>query len=101
MISETSIGYSKNKPIQANTTSINIVQEVPMPRLKKIKKLRNIKVPWALPDGRKRKKNTTEEKENVVRKIMMHHRKNYQANAGLPIQVEEDDWCLFSTKISL
>jgi hypothetical protein len=61
-----------------------------MPRIKKLKKLSNLKVPWAHPDGRKRKKhgtkNTKEEKENVVRvrTIIMHQRKIYHANPGHP-----------------
>ena len=62
VISDRSTRYSKKR---ANT-SINIAREVPMPKLKKMMKLNNLKVPWAHPDGRKRKKcrtkNTKEEK---------------------------------------
>ena len=59
-----------------------------MPKLKKMMKLNSLKVPWAHPDGHKRKKcrteNTKEEKENVVRAIIMHKRKIYHANLGHP-----------------
>ena len=62
VILDRSTRYSKKR---ANT-SINIAREVPMPKLKNMMKLNNLKIPWEHPDGRKRKKcrtkNTKEEK---------------------------------------